>query len=58
MNIMVSLRTVWKRILCLVKLEDYDTFFFDLKILVSILQAHIRGTLRTSQTSYKQKNKK
>ena len=29
-------------------------FFFDLKIIASILQAHNRGTLRTSQTSDKQ----
>ena len=28
-----------------------DTFFFDLKIFASILQAHSRGTLSTSQTS-------
>ena len=36
-----------------------DTFFnFDLKIFASILQAHNRGTLRTSQTSDKQKKKK
>ena len=37
---------------------DSDTFFFNLKILVSILQAHIRGTLRTPQTSYKHQKKK
>ena len=37
---------------------DSDTFFFDLKIFASILQAHSRGTLRTSQTSDKQQNKK
>ena len=33
-------------------------FFFDLKIFASILQGHSRGTLRTSQTSDKQKKKK
>ena len=33
-------------------------FFFYLKIFASILQAHSRGTLRTSQTSDKQKKKK
>ena len=33
---------------------DSDTFLFDLKNFASILQAHSRGTLCTSQTSDKQ----